>query len=147
VKVGMSRKVRRALGRSRGAKATLATTAGSISLARAVTLRPELSTARVASRGLKLTGICSAQCTIASRLIVSASGARRLGIRSGGRSVAVGSGTIDASASAARTFTVRIASSARRALSRAKAADLTLEVTVSGPGTASRRATRRVTLG
>jgi hypothetical protein len=147
VKVGMSRKVRRALGRSRGAKATLATTAGSISLARAVTLRPELSTARVASRGLKLTGICSAQCTIASRLIVSASGARRLGIRSGGRSVAVGSGTIDASASAARTFTVRIASSVRRALSRAKAADLTLEVTVSGPGTASRRATRRVTLG
>ena len=35
----------------------------------------------------------------------------------------------------------------RRALSRAKRAGLTLEVTVSGPNTASRRATRRVTLG
>ena len=45
------------------------------------------------------------------------------------------------------TFTVRIARSVRRALSRAKGADLTLEVTVSGPATGSRRAARRVTLG
>jgi hypothetical protein len=35
----------------------------------------------------------------------------------------------------------------RRALSRARGADLTLEVIVSGPATGSRRATRRVTLG
>jgi hypothetical protein len=147
VKVGLSRKVRRALAGSRGAKATLSTTAGSVSLARAIALRPALGPARVASRGLKLAGICSAQCTISSRLIVSASGARRLGIRSGGRSVAIGSAKVDAAASTARTFTVRIAGSVRRALSRAKAADLTLEVTVSGPGTASRRASRRVTLG
>jgi len=147
VKVGLSRKVKRALARSRGTKATLAAAAGSVSLARAVSLRPKLSPAGVASRGLKLAGICSAQCTVASRLIVSAAAARRLGIRSGGRSVAVGSAKVDASASAARTFTVRIARSVRRALSRAKRADLTLEVTVSGPGTALRRATRRVTLG
>ncbi|HEY6594981.1 MAG TPA: proprotein convertase P-domain-containing protein, partial [Asanoa sp.] len=147
VKVGLSRKVRRALGRSHGTKATLAAAAGSVSLTRAVTLRPALSPSRVASRGLKLAGICSSQCTIASRLIVSGSGARRLGIRSGGRSVAIGSASVDGSASTARTFTVRIARSVRRALSRAKAADLTLEVTVSGPHTGSRRATRRVTLG
>jgi hypothetical protein len=147
VKVAMSRKVRRALARSRGATAALASAAGSVSLARAVTLRPELSPARVAKLGLKLAGVCSAQCTIASRLIVSAPGARRLGIRSGGRSVAVGGATVEASASAARTFTVRIARSVRRALSRAKHVDLTLEVIVTGAGTASRRATRRVTLG
>ena len=147
VKVGLSRRVRRALAHSRGAKATLATAAGSVSLARAISLRPELGPARFASHGLKLTGICSAQCTIASRLILSGSGARRLGIRSGGRSVVIGSATVDASPSTARTFTVRIARSVRRALSGAKRADLTLEVTVSGPNSASRRATRRVTLG
>ena len=56
VKVGLSRKVRRALGHSRGAKATLATAAGSVSLARAISLRPELGPARVASHGLKLAG-------------------------------------------------------------------------------------------
>jgi hypothetical protein len=147
VKVGLSRKVRRALARSRGAKATLAASSGSVSLARTVTLRPELRPARVASHGLKLAAICSDRCTIASRLIVSGAGARRLGIRSGGRSVAIGSARVDASASAARTFTVRIARGVRRALSRAKRADLTLEVTVSGENTASRRTTRRVTLG
>jgi subtilisin-like proprotein convertase family protein len=147
VKVRMSRKVRRALGRSRGAKATLATTAGSVSLARAISLRPELSPARMASRGLKLAGICSSQCTMTARLIVSSSGARRLGLRSRGRSVALGSATVSASGSAARTFTVQIARSARRALSRAKRADLTLQVTVTGANTASRSATRRVTLG
>jgi hypothetical protein len=147
VKVGLSRQVRRALGHSRGTTATLAATAGSVSMARAITLRPELSPARVASRGLKLAGICSSQCSIASRLIVSASGARRLGIRSGGRSVAIGSAAVDGSAGSVRTFTVRIARSVRRALSRAKGADLTLEVKVSGPTTGPRRATRRVTLG
>ena len=46
VKVGLSRKVRRALGHSRGAKATLAAASGSVSLARAISLRPELSPAR-----------------------------------------------------------------------------------------------------
>jgi hypothetical protein len=48
---------------------------------------------------------------------------------------------------AVQTFTVRVSSAARRALSRAKAAQLTLEVTVNGTGTAARSATRRVTLG
>jgi hypothetical protein len=147
VKVGLSRKVRRALGRSRGLTATLSATAGSMSLARAIALRPELSTSRIASRGLKLAGICSRQCTMNARLIVSASTARRLGVRTSGRSVAIGSSRLEAAGSAAQTFTVRVARSVRRALSRAKGADLTLEVTVSGAGTASRRATRRVTLG
>jgi len=42
---------------------------------------------------------------------------------------------------------VRVAGGMRRALSRARAADLTLEVTVSAPNGVSRRATRRITLG
>jgi hypothetical protein len=147
VRVGVSRRVRTALRRSRGTTATLSVSAGSVSLSRAIALRPELSPSRMASRGLKLAGVCSTQCTMSARLIVSASTARRLGIRSGGRSVAVGSGRVDAAASAARTFTVRVAGSARRALSRARAADLTLEVTVTGAGTPGSRATRRVTLG
>ncbi len=146
VKVGLSRRVRRALGHSRGAKATLATTAGSVSLARAISLRPELGPARVASHGLKLAGICSAQCTIASRLILSGSGARRLATAPEGA----------AWRSAARPSMhppPRPAPhgqdrppSAPRPVAR-KRAGLTLEVTVSGPNTASRRATRRVTLG
>jgi hypothetical protein len=147
VKVGLSRTIRRALGRSHGARATLAARSGSVSLARAINLRPELSPARVAGGGLKLAGICSTPCGMAARLVVSASTARRLGIRSGGRSVAIGSGRTDAAGSAVQTFTVRVARSVRRALSRAKRADLTLELTVNGAGTAPRRATRRITLG
>jgi hypothetical protein len=147
VKVGLSRKVRHALGRSHGAKATLATASGSVSLARAITLRPELSPARVARRGFKLAGVCSTDCTMTARLIVSASDARRLGIRLGGRSVTLGTGTVRAAGSATRTFTVRVARSIRRALSRSKGAGLTLEVAVTGADGTSRRATRRVTLG
>ncbi len=148
VKVGMTRKVRRALGRSHdSAGAKLSATAGRLSLARAITLRPELSPARVASRGLRLAGVCSLPCTMSARLIVSASTARRLGVRASGGSAAIGSGRINAAGSAAQTFTVRVARSVRRALSRARGADLTLEVTVNGVGTASRRATRRITLG
>jgi hypothetical protein len=121
--------------------------AGSVSLARAVALKPKLSPSRLASRGLKLAGICSRQCAMSARLTVSASTARRLGLRTSGGSVAIGTGRIDAAGSAAQTFTVRVARSLRRALSRAKGAAMTLEVTVSGSGTASRRATRRITLG
>jgi hypothetical protein len=147
VKVGMTRKVRRALGRSKGVTATLSASAGPVKLARSVALRPELGPARVASHGLKLAGVCSSQCTMSARLIVSASTARRLGVRGSGASVAIGSGRTEAAGSAAQAFTVRVARSMRRALSRAKSAELTLEVTVNGAGTASRRATRRITLG
>ena len=147
VKVGMSRKVRRALGRSHGAKATFVTAAGSVSLARAIALRPELSPAGVARRGLRVAGVCSTACTMSARLIVSGSAARRLGIRSGGRSVALGTGTASVAGSTARTFTVRVSRSVRRALSRSKGAALTLQVTVTGAGGTSRSATRRITLG
>jgi subtilisin-like proprotein convertase family protein/subtilisin family serine protease len=148
VKVPLTRKVRRALGRSdAGATATLSATAGSASLSRAITLRPELKPARVASRGLRLAGECSARCTMTARLIVSASTARKLGIRTSGKSVAIGIGRASAGARRTKTFTVRLARSARTRLSRARAADLILEVVVSGDGTASRRAARRVTLG
>jgi subtilisin-like proprotein convertase family protein len=147
VRVRMTRRVRRALGRSRGATATLTAKAGSVSVARAIAMRPRLSPSRVARRGLKLAGVCSTRCTISARLIVSAKTARRLGIRASGRSMAIASGRIDAAAATAQTFTVRVASSARRAISRARSAGLTLEVTVNGAGTATRRATRRITLG
>ena len=148
LKVGMSRKVRRALRRSRSSLgASLSAVAGSASLKHAITLRPRLSPSRVARRGLKLAGICSSQCTMNARLMVSASTARRVGIRATGSSVAIGSATIQAAGSAAQSLTVRVTRSMRRALSRAKRADLTLEVTVTGAGGASRRATRRVTLG
>jgi len=147
VRVGMTRRVRRALGHSHGAKATLTAKAGTVSLARAIAMKPRLSPARVAKRGLRLAGVCSAPCTMSARLIASATTARRLGFRTSGRSLAIASGRIDAAGSAAQTFTVRVSSSARRALSRARSAALTLEVTVNGAGTASRRATRRITLG
>jgi len=61
--------------------------------------------------------------------------------------VAIGSRRLEAAGSAAQSITVRVARSVRRALSRSKGGNLTLEVTVSGVGTASRRATRRITLG
>jgi hypothetical protein len=148
VKVGLSRSVRRALGHSRGtATASLSAAAGTARLTRAITLRPRLSPSRVAGRGLKLAGICSSQCTMTARLLVSGSTARRLGIRASGGGVAIGSRRLEAAGSAAQSITVRVARSVRRALSRSKGGNLTLEVTVSGVGTASRRATRRITLG
>jgi hypothetical protein len=78
---------------------------------------------------------------------VSGSRARRLGIRSSGRSVALGSGRASAGGSVVRTFTLRITRSVRRALSRSKRVDATLEVTVTGASGAARRATRRITIG
>jgi subtilisin-like proprotein convertase family protein len=147
VKVRLTRAARGALRRSHGTKATLQAMAGSVSLSRAITLRPELTGRRLASRGIRLAGACSANCTISARLIVSATTARRLGIRSSGRSVAIGAGRVAATGARSSTFTVRVARSARAPLSRARSANVTLEVTVAAPGTAARRATRRITLG
>jgi hypothetical protein len=54
---------------------------------------------------------------------------------------------VTAAGRAAQSFTVRVARSVRAAISRAKRADMILEVRVNGTGTATRRATRRITLG
>ena len=147
VGVRLTRSARTALRRSRGVTAAMRTVSGSVSLARSVALRPALSPSRLASRGLRLAGRCSAACTIDARLIVSASAARRLGIRTGGRAVAIGSGRVNAGAGTVATLTARIARSVRAAVSRARGTDLTLEVRVSAPGTATRRAARRIKLG
>jgi subtilisin-like proprotein convertase family protein len=144
-RVKLTRAARSALRRSRGAKATLRAVAGSVSLSKAITLRPELAPSRIASRGLTLAGRCSSACTIKARLIVSAATARRLGL--GHRSVAIGSRTTNAAAGQTKAFTVRLSRAARTKLSRARSADVTVEVTVHGAGTTNRRATRRLTLG
>jgi hypothetical protein len=147
-RVKLTRAARTALRRSDDAvTATLRAVAGSVSLSKAISLRPSIKPSRLASRGLKLAGECSAACTMSARLIVSSTTARRLGIRTKGGSVAIGSGRIDAAAGRTASFTVRLVRSARTALSRARSADLTLEVVVHGAGTTSRRATRRITLG
>jgi hypothetical protein len=147
-RVKLTRAARTALRRSDDAvTATLRAVAGSVSLSKAISLRPSIKPSRLASRGLKLAGECSAACTMSARLIVSSTTARRLGIRTKGGSVAIGSGRIDAAAGRTASFTVRLVRSAHTALSRARSADLTLEVVVNGAGTASRRATRRITLG
>ena len=146
-RVKLTRAARRALRRSHGATATLHASAGSVALSKAISLRPSLKPSRLASRGLRLAGECSTACTMSARLIVSARTARRLGIRSGGRSVAIGSGRVEAAAGRTTSFVARLTRAARTALSRARSADLTLEVVVNGAGTASRRLTRRITLG
>ena len=134
-----------ALRREGGATATLQTIAGGVALSKAIAIRPSLEPSRIASRSLKLAGRCSTACTINARLLVGAATARRL--RLGSRSVAVGSGTTDAVAGQTKSIVVRLSRSARSKLSRTRRADVTLEVTVHGAGTASRRATRRLTLG
>ena len=55
-RVKLTRAARKALRHSRGAKATLQAVAGSVSLSKAITLRPKLAPSRIASRGLKLCG-------------------------------------------------------------------------------------------
>ncbi len=144
-RVKLTRAARNALRHSRGAKATLQAVAGSVSLSKAITLRPKLAPSRIASRGLKLWGRCSSACTVNARLIVSSATARRLGL--GSRSVVIGSGATDAAAGQTKSISVRVSRSMRSRLSRARRADVTLEITVHGAGTASRRATRRITLG
>ena len=144
-RVKLTRAARTALRREGGATATLQTIAGGVALSKAIAIRPSLKPSRIASRGLKLAGRCSAACTINARLLVGAATARRLGL--GSRSVAVGSATTDAAAGQTKSIVVRLSRAARSKLSRARRADVTLEVTVHGAGTASRRATRRLTLG
>ena len=144
-RVKLTRAARNALRRSGGAKATLKAVAGSVALSKAITLRPSLKPSRIASSGLKLAGECSTACTMSARLIVNAATARRLGL--GSRSVAIGSGATNAAAGQTKAITVRLSRSARTKLSRARSADVTLEISVRGAGTASRRATRRLTLG
>jgi len=146
-RVKLTRAARRALRRSGAVTAKLKGVAGTARLSKAITLRPSLKPSRVARRGIRVAGQCSADCTMSARLIVSATTAHRLGIRTRGRSVAVGSGRVNASAGQTTGFTVRLARSARTALSHARSTDLKLEVVVNGAGTASRRATRRITLG
>jgi subtilisin-like proprotein convertase family protein len=145
VGVKLTRAARKALRKSRGATATLKAVAGSVSLSKRVALRPSLAPSRLAGRGLKLAGKCSAACTMTARLIVNAATARRLGL--GNRSVAIGSGAVNAAAGQTKGITVRLTRIARAKLSRARRADVTLEISVHGGGTASRRATRRLTLG
>ena len=83
---------------------------------------------------------------MSARLLVSAATARRLGIRTRGGSVAIGSGPRNAAAGRTTSITVRLSPlGPREALTRPRA-DVTLEVTVNGAGTATRRATRRITL-
>jgi hypothetical protein len=145
VAVKPTRAARSALRRGRGATATVKAQAGSVSLSKAVSLRPSLAPRRIASRGLKLAGRCSSACTMNARLLVSAATARRLGL--GSRSVAIGRGATNAAAGQTKTITVRLSRAARAKLSRARSADVTVEIRVNGAGTTSRRATRRLTLG
>ncbi len=145
VGVKLTRAARAALRRSRGATATVHAVAGSVSLSKAVSLRRSLAPSRIARRGLKLAGRCSAACTINARLLVSAATARRL--RLGSRSVAIGAGTTAAAAGQTKTISVRLSRSTRAKVSRARGALVTLEITVHGTGTTTRRATRRITLG
>jgi subtilisin-like proprotein convertase family protein len=145
VGVKLTRAARRALRHSGGASATLQAVAGKVALFKAVNVRRSLAPSRLASRGLKLAGKCSSACTISARLVVNGSTARRLGL--GRRSVAIGSGRATAAAGQVRSLTIRVRRAMRTKLARARGAALTLEVTVQGSGTASRRATRRITLG
>ena len=145
-RVKLTRAARTALRRKGGATATLQAIAGGAALSKAISIRPSLKPSRIASRGLKLAGECSTACTMSARLIVSSATARRIGIRTRGGSVAIGSARVNAAAGRTTTFTVRLARSTRGAFSRARAADVTLEVVVSGAGGSPKRATRRITL-
>ena len=146
-RVKLTRAARTALRRSGSVSATLRAVAGRAALSKSITLRRLLKPSRISSHGLKLAGECSAACTMSARLIVSAATARRLGIRTRGGSVTIGSRRVEAAAGRATSFVVRLTRSARSALSHARSAGLTLEVVVNRAGTPSRRATRRITLG
>jgi hypothetical protein len=149
IKVKLTRKGRTALRRDSGLKARLRVTVdGSgapLRLDEALALR-EVDLRRAARKGLPFTGKCSEQCSIAANLLMRARDARRHGLRApGNRPVSVAEDSAASAATSSR-LVLRMRNPSRKALLRARRADLTLEARVTSPGAPGYRASYRLTL-
>jgi subtilisin-like proprotein convertase family protein len=151
LKLRLSRAARAALHDETSVRATLAFRLSgegrTLLLPQPVTLTRAAGLRRIASRGLRLGGICSERCSLSGSLSLRRREARGIGLR------APGSGPITMAQGAARasssriSLTLRVASSHRRALSRVRRAlKPTLETLVRGATGPGERASLRLLL-
>jgi hypothetical protein len=151
LRLRLSARARRALRGRATATAVLAVTvtrAGHFPLSakRAMVLKRSAGLRSIAGHGLRLWAVCEASCPLSGTLTLSAAEARRLGLRARGSArVTIGSGR-SAASSAGAALTLKVRSSARKALSRARVARGLVEVAAGSTSELRRTATLPVTL-
>src|SRR5688572_4042261 len=127
-------------------RVTLETGGRTLKLSRTISLRRSAGLKRVVARGLRLLAMCSERCPLSGKLTLSASSARRIGLKPRGSArMQVAAGSATAPAGKAARLTLKVRPGARKAIRNARRVDARLE-TVAGTTAARREATRRVTL-
>jgi subtilisin-like proprotein convertase family protein len=127
----LSRKARAAVRGRKSVTATLTVTLtegrARMTVKRTLTLLREAGPRRIASTGLRLWAACARRCPLRAQLTVSATAARRLGLKPGTASrYELGSGRITATP-APKTLNVRVHRGPRKALARARKVSALLE--------------------
>jgi subtilisin-like proprotein convertase family protein len=151
LRLRLSARARRALRGRATATAVLAVTVTRVghfplSAKRAMVLKRSAGLRSIAGHGLRLWAVCEASCPLSGALTLSAAEARRLGLRARGSArVTIGSGR-SAASSAGAALTLKVRSSARKALSRARVARGLVEVAAGSTSELRRTATLPVTL-
>jgi subtilisin-like proprotein convertase family protein/subtilisin family serine protease len=125
---------------------TLATRGRTLVLRRAISLRRSAGLKRVVARGLRLWTGCSDRCTMSGRLTLSASGARRIGLKPGRSArMTVAAGEAIAPSGTTSLLALKVRPVARKAMSKARRVDALLEA-VAGADPVTRTAKRGITL-
>jgi subtilisin-like proprotein convertase family protein len=131
VAVKLNRRARTALRGRALTKATLTATltegGSKLTVKRTVSVRQAAGLRRIASRGMKLWAACVRRCPLSATLTLSAAQARKLGLKPGNaKRYELGARRITATRSA-RTLSLVIRRSARKAISRARRVSALLE--------------------
>jgi hypothetical protein len=149
--VRLNKRARSALKRKGAASVTLRlklTEVGrTLTLSRAVSLRRSAGLRRIASGGLRLWGVCSAQCVLAGKLTASAREARRIGLKPrGSRPVQLAAGKSTTAAGKPARLTLKVRRRAQKALRKARSVRTTLEAVAGNRPDARRIVSRPLTL-
>jgi hypothetical protein len=127
-------------------RVTLAAGGRTLSLSRTISLRRSAGLKRIASSGLRLWAACFEHCPLSGRLTLSASSARRIGLRPRGSArMQVAAGRATAPAGTPVRLTLKVRPGARKAIGKARRVDALLEA-VAGSVQARLTATRGITL-
>jgi subtilisin-like proprotein convertase family protein len=114
-----------------------------LGLSRTVSLRRSAGLRRIASRGLRLWAVCSAQCPLRGKLTLSAKEARRIGLKPrGSQRMQVAAGKATGRARKPARLTLKVRPGAKKAMGRARRLRALLE-TVAGTSPNPRRTVRR----
>jgi subtilisin-like proprotein convertase family protein len=114
-----------------------------LALSRTVSLRRSAGLRRIASRGLRLWAVCSAQCPLSGKLTLSAKEARRIGLKPrGSKRMQVAAGKATGEAGKPARLTLKVRRGAKKAMGRARRLRALLE-TVAGTAPNPRRTVSR----